>query len=332
MGKKPLKLNWGLIQTTEQPTQTETKTESKLIQNLHITDINLFLRCPRRFKYEKKFRIVPNYYQTPEYFDIGVIGHKALAARYSKTPYEIPDTDNGNLIKSLMNEYVYEYQSETFEVLSVEDERTIVIDGQPIAFTFDLLYTDWTNPNDPIIRIMDHKFYRSLPDEDNLLFDFQITGYLWAARELKIGAKSLTLNCIRKEPPKYPDILDSGKLSKAQKSLNQTSYRLFLEAIEKLNLNKSDYQKELDFLQERGSNIVKRYEARRTNEQLDSFGENLRHWIKKAREEDYPIYSSSIFDGCAKCPYNNLCEHEDKKLNVRSLIQMDFNRKPDSER
>jgi hypothetical protein len=327
------RIDWSRATVKPKQELNVTTKERPYVQNLHITDIASYVRCRRQFFYEKYLRLKPINWTNPDYFDIGTLGHSVLASKYTNKEFTWPEeTENSLLVEALIKEYSLFYDDSKFEVLSVEDERKITIDGQDIYFTLDMLFTDWSGPQ-PMVRIMDHKFYSSLPDSESLVFDFQITAYLWLCRELAIPAKSLVLNCIRKNPSKHPEILASGKISVSQASLNSTNYDLFLEVVDMMGLPHSKYENELTVLKNRESKVFKRYQQSRTDAELDSFGEFLRKIVKDIRQDDfYPTRSSSIFDGCMKCKFKELCLHQDKKLNVRSMILNEFKQKEPNER
>jgi len=327
------RINWSRATEKSKQELIVTNNERPYVKNLHITDIASYLRCRRQFFYEKYLRLKPINWTNPDYFDIGTLGHSVLANKYTNKDFVWPEeTENSLLVEALIKEYELFYNDSQFEVLSVEDQRSIVIDGQEIFFTLDMLFTDWSGPQ-PIIRIMDHKFYNSLPDPEALQFDFQITAYLWLCRELAIPAKSLVLNCIRKTPSKHPEITSTGKISVSQTSLNSTNYQLFLEVVDMMGHSHSKYENELQILKNRESKVFKRYKESRSDAELDSFGEFLRKIVKDIRQDDfYPTRSASVFDGCMKCKFNDLCLHQDRKLNMKAKIHNDYKQKEPDER
>lgn len=316
--------------------------EFRVIEHLHATDLDTFFRCPRKFKYSKIDRLKSD--RTEEYFDIGTLGHKTLEAHYAKEdPFNVINSiENGEwkqLIRTLYEGYREHYKNEKpFQVASLENEIKLVLPiYHPLTgvyqFSVEIIFTiDVLALYDDGYAILDHKFYSKLPEESTLKLDIQPTFYLWACRRLGLSVKRYWLNVIRKSPPTMPQLLASGKgLSKAQNNLAQTTYELYLEAIKGFGLNVSDYTKELDFLQQRGSIVYKRYPTTRSDRELDSFEKQLNDHLYTIHSPLQQFHPQPGLD-CPKCAFHFLCNVENDRGDIETTKKAMFQKKADNER
>ena len=167
-------------------------------------------------------------------------------------------------------ESVYSDELERMEVIATELRFAIPLfssmdERLDFAYegTIDLVYcTDGKN-----LQFMDHKTVSSIDRYvSNAVLDRQISRYWWALSALREGhgyvwedeqwkhvsdttfgqkihshlpVSKFTYNLIRKEVPKAPYMLKGGRLSKAKNQ--NTTKRLYEQAIEHFGLNRSEY-------------------------------------------------------------------------------------------
>jgi hypothetical protein len=297
---------------------SETSEVKKL--NLHLTDIRTFKECRRKFKYAVVDRLVK--LEEPSYFSFGRYGHKLLADNYSGqvTTENIELTDEDRAFCDNLYEMYTEFYAEkdkNWNVVSVEDKRTINFNGVDITFTIDLIVKQMQK-----LFIVDHKFLQKKPNAKLLEIDEQLVGYTALARLLGLDIYGAIYNVIVKRDFEKPEPLAKGNLSRAQPTLDKTTYKLYLEAIHENGLKEADYEKELDMLRVRGySEVFYRmpsvcYNDQQTNAYLEHLTVVLDD-IKACEASPIKFYPAPSYT-CAGCQFFGICKAQD------SMCEKDF--------
>lgn len=302
------------------------------MKKIHITDIQSYLNCARRFYFSQVERLELLSYKKPDYFVFGTDGHSVLANHYAGKDVEeafdaMESEDNRFLIRKLYDHYVKQWKVEdkTFQVASVENSFSLQVLDWEVIFTIDLIalfsgkgYT-----------IIDHKFYDRMGEFNHLDWDFQATSYLWGARKIGFPAKRFVLNVIKKSLPKYPKILANGKISTAQSQLDDTDYHMFLEAVIETGQNPEDYKEALSALEHRGSNTFKRIPTTRTDIELENHEKELEQILSAIDSGFFPKHPTP---DCSKCRFSFLCKIKDNGGNYDAVKELEFRVKEDHER
>ena len=172
------------------------------------------------------------------------------------------------------------------------------------------------------IWIWDHKTTASAYDARALDIDDQGTGYCYIYWRMTGDIpRGFVHNGLIKEPPIPPRMLQSGALSKDK--AQRTTYDLYLKAIKDYNLEESDYEDVLSYLQEKGwSQFFVRDAVVMNEEQLLSFEKRLFYEYEDMVQviEDsaraYPNPSQRICPGCSILP---LCQTMEEQGDVEFL-------------
>lgn len=251
------------------------------------------------------------------------------------------------------------------EVLATEFQFAIPLDDDIVySGTIDLLYLN----RDDLLYFEDHKTTDSIVKyEKNAIMDRQISRYWWALQQLTqgngyimskywneadkteviewvdvkkhpIGAKiqgrevhGFRYNILLKAVPEKPELLKKGGLSK-NKAQN-TTYELYLQAIEENGLNKDDYLDFLQHLAENGKRFFSRIDVNRLQPEIDSAVEEFYATTMDSKEvrrnigEDHnPIYRNITADCSWDCAFRDVCIAGMDGSNVNYLLNIAFNK------
>lgn len=166
--------------------------------------------------------------------------------------------------------------------------------------------------------------------------DDQLTGYCYVVwRWLGIIPRGAGFDCLVKQAPKEPRLLQSGDLSTAKDQL--TTAALYREAlIEKGYMSErgkflADSEKHQDCyegLLARGFDpFFKRYEALRSEAELRHFEERLyEEWgeMREVREGSMTAYPNMSTFQCSNCSVASICRAMEQDSDPDSIIAMDF--------
>lgn len=318
---------------------------------LHFTDLRNYTSCPRKFYFATIERLVRKVEHPALSF--GRYGHTLLHKHYASMcansnfvePTEAIDVeeDAKDFCNQLVDLYKQEYAKKDQELIieSVEDVREVEFNGINILFTIDVLYKHYGK-----YFIMDHKFYERTPNLGIIELDEQLKGYMLLARKLGINVHGAVLNIIIKKSLEAPPLLKNGKLSTAQRTLDHTTYDLYLKAITENNLDPQEYVLELNTLQLRGSGIFMRLPAMvKTNAELANYEDELRVITTDIQDklelvsdcepsQAHSIFYASPSNMCAGCPFLDLCKARSTMPyeNYLEVRNMDYRIKEETER
>lgn len=327
--------------------------------SIHITGRRGFRDCRRQYYYSTVERIAPKgELQSTGPLWMGTAVHHCLALYYENRrrqqvdPHDMSLEDNADLLTSWA-----EYQTEStlvpdyetkvlvdtmlsgYQKFSQEEDKEWKIVGVEVNLkravslpngqtaiiegTLDLII-EWKKH----LWIVDHKTAAQIPGDSQLEHDDQFTGYMWLAHEHGIPVIGVIYNALRKKIPTKPLVLASGGLSK-NKSID-TTYDVYMEAIEENGLNPIQYQDMLDMLKTKNAFFIRKYLTRSKNE-IASFGENLIPELLDMTNPNLPWYPNPGWR-CAFCAYNFLCKVQNEKGDVNAIKQSMFQEKGDHER
>jgi len=228
-------------------------------------------------------------------------------------------------------------------VLYTEREFAVIIPdetGKPYHFTdgsgqvwemwlvgrLDMVVEDF----DGRIWVLDHKTSKDRLDEEILILDDQMTLYLWAAQQiLQKPIEGCYYNVLRKKLPVVPQVLASGKgLSKA-KSID-TTYEVYLQAIEENGFDPADYEDILDHLANKKTGFFERVKVRRNQHDLAMAGRMLLLEAIDMLNDPY-IYTNPTWDCKWKCDYKDLCLAMNRNDDVAYLKDTMFRKRAPEE-
>jgi len=221
------------------------------------------------------------------------------------------------------------------EVLLVEREFQVPIrdaEGNPLRFTdgagqiwechlvgrLDMIVQDF----DGRLWVLDHKTSKDKLDPEILIMDDQMTIYLWAAQQIfGVPFEGCYYNVLRKKVPRVPPVLKSGGLSQAKDI--DTTYEVYMQAIEDNGLNPDDYHKILDILQNKPNTFYQREKVRRNQHEIVIAGALLVGEAVDMLNAPY-IYPNPTWDCKWDCDYKELCLATNRNDDVEWLREAMF--------
>jgi hypothetical protein len=256
------------------------------------------------------------------------------------------------------------------KVVATELTFAVPLDDEIVyTGTIDLIYED----EDGNIRFMDHKSTDSITKyEKNAIMDRQISRYWWALQQLmkgegyilqkyisqidgkekeqwvpvrihtiwsKLGygqkeVAGFTYNILLKTVPHPPKVLAKGGLSK-DKSQN-TTFDLYLKAIEENGLNRDDYDDFLKHLAENGKRYFSRISVNRLQPEIDSAiwefytttldSLRVRATLNAPANVISSVYRNITEDCHWDCAFKDVCTAGMDGSNVNYLLNIAFNK------
>lgn len=139
------------------------------------------------------------------------------------------------------------------------------------------------------------------------------------------------LNVIRKKAPRLPEPLKSGKGLSRDKKID-TTYDLYLEAINKYGYNPDDYTEMLGILKEKGDRFFGRKIVSRKPFQIIETRDEIYFTIQSIKElsslykktKNPAVFYRTPTFMCGSCQYCNLCILDSKKGDVENYIAGNF--------
>jgi hypothetical protein len=159
--------------------------------------------------------------------------------------------------------------------------------------------------------IVDHKFMKSIPSENELMVEIQLLIYVWAWNRWNPDKPidGVCWDFIRAKTPTVPAVLKSGELSMAKNI--DTTYETYLQAIHDNDLDEEDYEGILERLKDKADTFHKRHYFPLPNKtMMDTI-------IKDFRDTAVTIqYMKGVCPrapnkfNCMTCDFKELCEAE----------------------
>lgn len=312
---------------------------------IHVTERAMFKRCRRKWKYQNLWELVPKE-EVRGALWIGTGIHYGLAEYYrsAKDPWEackewldlkIPElhlesmwpddraqfNETVALMKSILTGYVpFAQQNDDFVVRAVEEPLSVKIPGTRTRLVGQLdLLVDRKN----LLWVCDHKTAAQYIDVQALEMDDQMTAYLWLVKKVYGNIPGGALyNQLRKKIPALPTQLASGGLSK--KKNVDTTYEIYMQAINELGLDAGDYEDILEFLRNKPDGFYRREYVARSRYELEHFADNLTQEARTMSSKLTPLYPSPTRDCVWDCQYRDLCLCETTGGHVEGLIEANY--------
>lgn len=306
------------------------------------TQLKTWKRCRQKWYYRYVRGLIPK--ERVKKIELGNYGHALLEAYYkgedlqqasenywreqTKDMFQeemIEYQEVRDQAEQLVKRYIKHYQEkgEEFKVLAVEEHFQVTIPKSTtdLQGVFDLVVEDDTGE----LWLVDHKFTSIDLDkyEENLVLDEQANYYLWALAELLGDYRAVSgiiFNLIRTKLPTVPQVLKSGRLSKAKNI--DTDVDTYLQAIKDNRLNPNDYTDILNYLKENSRPFFKRCKVCRTPEELECVKNELYEVSKDMK--NYSIYRNATKDCSWDCLYRELCIMESKGIKDDFYIENNF--------
>lgn len=325
---------------------------------IRTSDRQYFKRCRELWNYTSKIRM--NY--EPIYgiaaLDFGSAIHEGFAAYYNPLFWGMPTVQKEMAIKAflkylhaveqkvkmgpldferdyneqrqlgldmLQHYFSWAPQHDNFTPIFVEVEFEVEIPG-----TFPN-YIVYQGRIDMIVEdelghywIVDHKTAQQFQGTDWLALDDQCSSYAWAIqKQLGLDVYGVIYNQIRKKAPKPPQILKSGALSMNKQQ--DTTYDLFMQAINDGGYNKEAYEDFLSFLRANPKEFIRRPRVTYTPKQLQLVERRIQDEAFTMLNNP-AIYPTPSPFNCNGCSFFRPClakqEGSDENLILEELYQI----------
>lgn len=265
------------------------------------------------------------------------MGHAGLHAHFGKTevgPFDSFLMTGEELgVKLSDDEYVFwrnlfqRYEKHWgaddagMEILEIEYPIEIeLIPGVKLLMTMDMIVKKHGR-----LWVWDHKFYKKRTSQDSLMLDPQMSAYIWALRkEGKYKVSGAIYDVIIKKEPRKPDVLKSGKLSKAKDLV--TDYDTYMKAIMENQLDPKEYWDYLDMLKarEEDSSFFQRIIVARSPIENTNFQKDLTYKVQSliGCGRDMDRYFPNEADHCSYCEYLPLCKARMEGADMSCILPM----------
>lgn len=320
------------------------------IEHLHAGDLHNYNSCNRRFFWSKIKRIVKIGQTTEEFYTEGSVGHEFIRALYDPsyepvmpaeaTPEIITKMDS--LVSLYYSYYASQGEFDRYEMISQEFETPFnLAKVDPSLGDFVLVYTLDMKVLDKKtggISIFDHKFYKTKKSDNQVYCMGQPFYYPWFIEQMGFKYEFFVLNQIIKKWFKAPSVLKSGRLSTAKTTLEETTYKLFVDMVDELGQSEADYgdiipQLKADDAGKVSSLFHRTYVPKSPGrEKIEAEG------ILKAAKSivhagtDRENYPMNFGYSCSGCPFFVLCSTEIEGGDVQRELEWNFENKSEDER
>ena len=329
------------------------------IKELTYSQIMKFKRCPKQYDYAYNQKLSSKFFSAPlqlgsfvhELLDafytasmdgltyegaVGMVFEKSTSYFAEKTEGLFDEElqkfiDIQEQAEGIVVRYIDFYKSDfqNFDIVAVEEQfRVPILDlegkesGAYLNGKFDLIMEDKFG----ILYLGEHKttalgIQTRLAD---LELDEQCSYYSWALRNSLrdegqiIDVTGVIYNVLRKKEPTVPRLLKKGGLSKAKDI--DTTYDLYLQAIQFNGLNIADYQDMLNMLKLKGNTFYGREIVKRSNQELLNTGNDLYETLMYMKNTS-TFYRNRCSLCSRDCSYKALCIAEIKGYDTEEILK-----------
>lgn len=299
--------------------------------------IKLYKRCTQAYYYREVELIVPKTASLP--LQRGVMLHSMLEAYYKGKSWkkalekyqpfwdglmdEEKEVYGGDLMeecKRIMNGYIRLYGKKPQEKVHFVEMN---FSENPIEILPNIYFKgviDAGLEDDRGLWITEHKTHKKIPKEDQRFFDLQTAIYHRVAEIKGYKPTGVMWNYLITKPPTIPRLLKNGGLSRAKNIV--TDRYTYLEAIEKNNLDPSDYEEELEYFSQ--NRFYERIQMPSNKSVVEGLMKDLKtvaHIINRLKE--YPYRNMDSFN-CRGCDYKQLCHAELMGLDTEFIRKKEF--------
>lgn len=239
--------------------------------------------------------------------------------------------------RAIIRRYFEQADWEGWEILHVEEEFTVIIDGQEITFTPDLVARD---PNGNV-WIIDHKSATSIPD--GIPFSSQQSLLYFAGVQAHYPeAVGFMFNWIRKKLPTEPRLnktrtKDTGLYHVNNLKAVDTEYEMLFKFIQEEApelFSEDGHKQRLAELRDGGSNFfgMQRVLANESalSQIVDETSQILKHIEFSVEQGSFPrtLRDDNGYESCERCEFHSICAAELLDLNT-DIVLMDYEPRTD---
>jgi hypothetical protein len=181
--------------------------------------------------------------------------------------------------------------------------------------------------------IVDHKSYKTIPNEDDRFSDLQSVFYIWA-HQLQHPKEAVTGFCwdyLRTKAPAIPQVLVKGGLTK--RANIDTDYYTYLDAIKSNNLNPRDYIDLLNRLKKENSRFFKRvYLPSPSKEMIKTAVTDAKNTAIEIKNLGTTLRDRNMTRDCPRfCDYYNICQTEYRGIDSEYVRKTEYEEREPSE-
>lgn len=231
-------------------------------------------------------------------------------------------------LRTVEHYLLYHPEDRSWVIMDVEKEYNVSIEGMAgirIKGYLDVVIREEEQSKN--LWVVEHKFPKSLKEEENLDLVQQLKMYDWAARKIYKGLgftfKGCIYNQILGKAPKIPSLNKNGTMSKAAIS---TTWDVYSDCLIKAGLDPVEYidmKEKLDQKHFWQRNKVLTSEVERKNFVMD-----LKKVIWEMTKKSNHIYGAYSYI-CDDCEFKELCIEHLKGGDVEFIIENNYRkRKP----
>lgn len=329
------------------------------VLEIHVSDVGTYKACRRLWSYESPLRrnLTPRI--PSKHLQLGGNVHYGLNGYYHpenpRTEEILLDTYHhavaadfvrlqpfyGTAIYNELQEYAdlgygmlehyhrWAQEHDDFTVLDPEVELRVPLPlvgplGQPVEYVgaADLL----TQSKRDGILLDEFKTASSFPELKALYLEEQLYGYLWAAqsdpRYEGMRPVGMRYTFLRKKLPSLPTELKRGGLSQAKKI--DTTFEVYMAAIESLGLDAADYTEILEDLRQRGNTFFFRTIVKPPPSSYATFATSLVSVAAEMISPVTPIYPTGSRFRCGWCSFRLPCIFEHFGFDPEPILRSDF--------
>ena len=180
------------------------------------------------------------------------------------------------------------------------------------------------------IGIEDHKTHKNLPTGDIAYSNIQSALYAFAMMELPElpDPKFMVWNYIRWKEPSKPRLLKSGQMSK---SVGDTTWKVYKNALEEAGLDPNDYKDMEESLRGKESEFYVRQYLPLNKSIIQNIKEDAISTAKQIRDHGEDYSDRNITKDCSWCEFYPLCQAELKGLDSEMVKRCEYKEKDDEE-
>ena len=239
-------------------------------------------------------------------------------------------TANQQLGAEMLKGYIqFAQANDDFEVIMTEQEFEVPIRNPETGEVVGLLvgrFDGICRTADGKLWLLEHKTSADKWTTEMMMYDDQVTGYLWAAQQV-FGQplEGVYFNVLRKKIPRKPNLIRNGtQLSKAKDI--DTTYEVYLEAVLENGFDPGDYADILEILKAKGNTFFQREKVYKSPVEIESWGRQL--YDEYVDMADNPrIYPNFTWDCKWDCDFQPLCAAMQKGEDWEFLAQIQYRKR-----
>lgn len=300
--------------------------------------IKTYRRCHKQYRYKYIDKIMKKVKSKP--LVLGTIVHEALEAfllgkdiepvfkahekKFNKLFSEEGYEDVIPLSRTMVDMYIHRYKNDKeynrFKPVHVEAEFSVpLIEGVLFEGKIDGIVEDHKGRH----WVLEHKTYAKETSEAQRMSDIQVASYSWAMEQAgMVPPSGVIWDYLRKKAPALPEPLKKGGLSKSQGI--DTTYDIYLKAIEDNGLDPKDYEEVLERLKAQKDKFQYRITLPFSQKATDIIVTDLKSTATEIKHLGHILQDRNLTKDCSWCDYFSLCQGEMRGHDTDFIIKQQY--------